>query len=369
MPRNINGYEIVEKAQGGMAVVYKGVNSTGFCRAFKIVRPDKAANNPALCQRFLKGIQILQSLDHPNIIKALNAFTYTDDETGEKYTVLEMDWLDGLDLEKYVKGKCPKGIGPDIMKRICLQVIDGLQYAHDKRILHLDIKPNNLFRTKDGYIKIIDFGIAKIIGENADIVEGAETYTTKTETGESTFKGTLAYASPEQQVGGKLTPASDIYSFGKTLHFLLTGTDDPSVEVTVEPFATIVDKCTEQNPNKRYSGFNELKQALEGKNKKEKNCINPTCNQKVAENVCYCPYCGTEQKVEVPKTTKKCSQCGTEVSATSRFCHVCRHDFGGSTSKWWKCSSCHRTLPSEFNDNKNHFCCYCGSNAITYIER
>ena len=74
MPKEINGYRIVEKAQGGMAVVYKGMNSSGFCRAFKVVRPDKAVNNPALCQRFLKGIQILKSLDHPNIIKALNAF-------------------------------------------------------------------------------------------------------------------------------------------------------------------------------------------------------------------------------------------------------------------------------------------------------
>ena len=66
MPKEINGYRIVEKAQGGMAVVYKGMNSSGFCRAFKVVRPDKAVNNPALCQRFLKGIQILKSLDHPN---------------------------------------------------------------------------------------------------------------------------------------------------------------------------------------------------------------------------------------------------------------------------------------------------------------
>lgn len=168
------------------------------------------------------------------------------------------------------------------MKKICYQVIEGLQYAHDKHILHLDIKPNNLFRTRDGYIKIIDFGIAKIIGENADIVEGAEVYTTRTETGESTFKGTLAYASPEQQVGGKLTVASDIYSFGKTLHFLLTGTDDPSVEVTVEPFSTIIDKCTEQNPNKRFASFNQLKLALEGiGNKKERVCINPACHQKL----------------------------------------------------------------------------------------
>ena len=82
MPKYINDYKIVDRKQGGMAVVYKGVNSNGFTRAFKVVRPDKAANNPALCQKFLKGIQILQQLDHPNIVRALNAFTYTDDENG-----------------------------------------------------------------------------------------------------------------------------------------------------------------------------------------------------------------------------------------------------------------------------------------------
>ena len=97
MPKEINGYRIVEKAQGGMAVVYKGMNSSGFCRAFKVVRPDKAVNNPALCQRFLKGIQILKSLDHPNIIKALNAFTYVDDETEKRIPFLRwiglMEWI------------------------------------------------------------------------------------------------------------------------------------------------------------------------------------------------------------------------------------------------------------------------------------
>lgn len=62
----------------------------------------------------------------------------------------------------------------------------------------------------------------------------------------------------------------------------MTGTDDPSVEVTVEPFATIIDKCTEQNPNKRFASFNQLKLALEGiGNKKERVCINPACHQKL----------------------------------------------------------------------------------------
>ena len=342
MPKVIHGYKIVDKAQGGMAVVYKGVNDAGFCRAFKAVRPDKAANNAKLCERFLKGIEILRQLDHPNIIRALDVFVNTDDETGERYTVLEMDWLDGLDLDKYVRQYAPGGMKPETVKRICLQVIEGLQYAHEKHILHLDIKPSNLFRTRDGYIKIIDFGIAKIIGDNAAMVEGAGTVTKLTETGETRFTGTLAYASPEQQVAAlKLTPASDIYSFGKTLHFLLTGTNDPSVDVETEPFATIIAKCTQPNPNKRYKSFLEMKSALEGGAGEGNVCVNPNCRKTLVAGARFCPYCGTEQKEERRERPVK---------------------------RVWICNDCGRSLQSIFNDDKNHFCCYCGSKNIMYKE-
>ena len=73
MPKLIKDFRITEKHQGGMAVVYKGENPSGFKRAFKAVRPDKAVNNAKLCDKFLKGISILQQLDHPNIVKAQDA--------------------------------------------------------------------------------------------------------------------------------------------------------------------------------------------------------------------------------------------------------------------------------------------------------
>ena len=248
----INGYILQEPPfKGGMALVYKGVNANGFERAFKFVRPDKAENSPRLCQQFIKEIQLQSKLNHPNIIRILDAFSHTDD-TGKAFTVLEMEWLNGLDLERYVKQKAKKGMGDDAVKKVLLQTLDGLEYAHKHNVLHLDIKPSNLFRTFDGYVKIIDFGIARVVGDNAQIIDGAEKLTLVTETGESTFKGTMAFASPEQQVGGKLGFYSDIYSLGKTLHFLCTGNTDPSVEINSPLFASIVDKCTIDNPKKRF---------------------------------------------------------------------------------------------------------------------
>ena len=235
----INGYTLIEPPfKGGMAFVYKGVKGS-FARAFKFVRPDKAANAPRLVQQFLQEIKLQTSLDHPNIVKILDAYPHQD-ANGMSFTVLEMEWLNGLDLQHYVEQKAKYGFTEESVINIALQVLDGLQYAHAHNILHLDIKPSNLFLTTDNYVKIIDFGIAKVVGENAAIVEGVEKLTLMTETGESTFKGTLAYASPEQQVGGKLGFYSDIYSFGRVLHFLCTGSTDPSFDVKSKKIAEII---------------------------------------------------------------------------------------------------------------------------------
>lgn len=370
MPKYINDYKIVDRKQGGMAVVYKGVNSNGFTRAFKVVRPDKAANNPALCQKFLKGIQILQQLDHPNIVRALNAFTYTDDENGSMYTVLEMDWLDGTDLEQMVKNKYPNGMSLKDVRKIATYVSQAMSYAHSKKILHLDIKPSNLMLV-NGYLKLIDFGIAKIIGENASMVEGGDTIATQTLTGESTFKGTLAYSSPEQFNGSTVTERSDIYSFGCTLNFLLTGTNDPSVRVKDPHFAAIIDKCRQHNPNDRYQSFDEVLKAIEQKETVQ--CVN--CSKQIPADVKFCPHCGAKQEKKAPEPPKAkvCPECKQNVPAADRFCSNCGHDFNKPKPnpqppkrKVWRCSNCGRILTEEFNDNHNTYCCYCGQKTMKY---
>ena len=251
-----------------------------------------------------------------------------------------MEWLNGLDLERYVKQKAKNGMNDETVKKVLLQTLDGLEYAHQHNVLHLDIKPSNLFRTFDGYVKIIDFGIARVVGDNAQIIDGAEKLTLVTETGESTFKGTMAYASPEQQVGGKLGFYSDIYSLGKTLHFLCTGTTDPSVEIASPLFASIVERCTIDNPKKRFQSCAELRDALTASYRPvQKHCIH--CGKLISNNVEFCSFCGgfqKEKKVEKPKI------------------------------KMWKCKKCGKVIREEFADNLTRFCSYCGSQDIVCIS-
>lgn len=296
---NIRGFELIEPPhRGGMAIVYEG-RKGNFRRAFKLLRPDKAVNNPRLSSMFLREIQVQSKLSHPNIVNILDAFQHTMAD-GHTVTVLEMEWLEGMDLQTFIDKKTEgRGIDADTVKRIALQVIKGMEHAHSKNILHLDLKPSNLFRTIDGFIKIIDFGIAKVVGENADIVDGAGTVTMVTSSGESTFKGTLAFSAPEQQVGAKLTFATDIFSFGQTLHYLLTGTSDPAIEVADPLFRTVIDRCTRQNPNSRYQTFADVRAALENETTtpprvQKVKCPNPACGREIDAEFKYCPYCQTE---------------------------------------------------------------------------
>lgn len=330
----INGYTLIEPPyKGGMALVYKGQKGS-FSKAFKFVRPDKAANTPRLVQQFLKEIHLQSELNHPNIVKMLDAYPHQETD-GASFTILEMEWLNGLDLQRYIEQKAKSGLDEETVKKITLQILYGLQYAHDHNILHLDIKPSNIFRTYDGYIKIIDFGIAKVVGENAAIVDGVEELTVVTETGESSFKGTSAYASPEQLVGGKLGFYSDIYSFGRTLQFLCTGSKDPAADVSSPLFAQIVSKCTMANPNHRYQ----------------------TC----------------EEIIDVINKEGKCRGCGKTIPISSKFCPICgiKDPFDSPppppppSKKKWLCKSCKHTWTDPVNDDKTRFCETCGSINIT----
>lgn len=358
----IKGYTLVNPPyEGGMALVYKGKKDM-FERAFKMVRPDKASNNPRLCEKFLKEIKMQSQLNHPNIVKILDAFPYTD-EKGITVTVLEMEWLNGMDLQKYVESKCPDGMEANMAKSIAHSIVDGLEYAHQHSILHLDVKPSNVFRTIDGFIKIIDFGIAKVVGENAEIVEGAEKMTLVTETGESTFKGTLAYASPEQQVGGRLGFYSDIYSFGKTLHYICTGSTDPSVEVSDALLGRVINKCTNQNPRHRYQTFHEVRMDLNAETTPMK-C--PHCKNVISKGAKFCSSCGKKIEVEKPKVIK-CSRCGRKRVNNARFCDNCGTPFqqennSQTTEKiiGYKCLICGKTTKA-YSDGKVNFCNYCGA--------
>lgn len=383
----IKGFELVEPPySGGMAMVYEGRRGN-FRKAFKLLRPDKAANNPKLSEMFLQEIQVQSRLCHPNIVTLLDAYQHEMPD-GRRVTVLEMEWLNGLDLQSYIEKKndgC--GLDAETVKKIALQVICAMSYAHSQNILHLDLKPSNLFRTVEGYIKVIDFGIAKVVGENADIVEGAERVTMMTDSGENIFKGTLAFSAPEQQMGGTLRFSTDVFSFGQTLHYLLTGSTAPDVPVTDSLFRTIVDKCTQVNPFNRYQSFEEIRKELEAEPATQQ-CPNASCGRTVDASFRYCPYCQTElsgvsrnqQSATSRKysdgaidwtTEKICPHCKGRTSRTERLCNCCgkdtvitdtpqKGDERPPQTRSVHCERCNADNPLRA-DGKSRYCMKCGA--------
>ncbi|MBP7534905.1 MAG: serine/threonine protein kinase, partial [Chitinophagales bacterium] len=248
--------------EGGMASVYEGTHEKlGTKVAIKILNPVLSANKQ-IRQRFENEAKFMASLNHPNIVKVIDY----DDQTDVLAIIMEL--LEGEDLNSIIKTK--GAMMPATAIPIFTQILDAFQYAHNKGIVHRDVKPSNIFIDDNGHAKILDFGIAKIFGTQDDF----------TTTG--TQIGTPMYMSPEQVKADKnIDHRSDIYSLGVTLYFILHGktpydTDtqsnfeifnkivfEPITSLTNYPyFNDVIKKAVEKNPNNRYQQANEFKAAL-----------------------------------------------------------------------------------------------------------
>src|SRR5258708_13491874 len=184
-----------------MGVVYKAVDPRiGRSVAIKMMT-GAFAENPDLLQRFYREAQSTGILQHPNIVIVHDL----GDLDGSPYLVME--FLEGEALDKMIAGRRQMSLVEKL--GIIIQVLNGLHYAHERNIVHRDIKPANIMVLKDGNVKIVDFGIARL-GDN-----------TLTRTGQ--VVGTIYYMSPEQ-IGAKLVDRrSDLFSCGVMLYELLTG--------------------------------------------------------------------------------------------------------------------------------------------------
>jgi uncharacterized protein (TIGR02145 family) len=203
--KTIGKYRIIrEIGEGGMATVYEGQHEVLDSRvAIKVLNPQLSANLQ-IRERFRKEAKLMASLDHPNITRVLDF----EETSGELCIVME--FLNGQDLSSKIKTNGP--LQDDELIRIFSQVLNALQYAHEKQIAHRDIKPSNIYILPDGTVKILDFGIAKIFGDGLD----------KTHTG--ALLGTPMYMSPEQvRVDKSIDHRTDIYSLGVTMYYALTG--------------------------------------------------------------------------------------------------------------------------------------------------
>lgn len=214
--QRLGAYEIVDViAVGGMGAVYKGKRADQSYEtlvAIKIMRSDlsaRAAQN--VLARFRAERQMLASLNHPNITRLIDGGSTED---GLPYFVME--YVDGEPIDRYCEAK-----SLPIQARLVKfrDVLSAVHYAHQRLIVHRDLKPSNILVDRNGVVKLLDFGIARLLDPEADASRGEGTSGAPT----TLLAMTPAYASPEQVKSEVITTASDVYSLGVVLYRLLTG--------------------------------------------------------------------------------------------------------------------------------------------------
>lgn len=190
--------------KGGMASVWEAEHEMLENKvAIKVLNPI-LSDNSQIIERFKNEAKLMASLNHPNITKVIDF-----DEQPHRLSII-MEYLVGEDLS--VKIKRDGALSEHLTDKLFKQILSALQYAHKNGIVHRDIKPSNIFILEDGHVKILDFGIAKLLGQNNEM----------THTG--TQMGTPIYRSPEQVKADKtIDHRSDIYSLGVTLYYATMG--------------------------------------------------------------------------------------------------------------------------------------------------
>ena len=201
--QNITHYKILKKlGEGGMGVVYKAEDIKLHRSVALKFLPTSLTSNKQAKERFIKEARAASGLDHPNICTI-----HEIDETEEGRMFISMGYYEGMTLNNIIaKGQ----IEIDEVIEIAIQSTSGLAKAHQRGIIHRDIKPANLVVTNDGQVKILDFGIAKLIGESKSTQENLQI-------------GTIAHISPEQLKGENFDHRSDIWSLGVVIYEMLTG--------------------------------------------------------------------------------------------------------------------------------------------------
>lgn len=254
----VERYEILEKiGTGGMSDVYKAKDrKLNRFVAVKVLKQE-FSENANFVSKFRIEAQAAAGLMHPNIVNVYDV----GEESGIYFIVMEL--VDGITLKKYIEKKARLSVKEAIS--IAIQVSMGIEAAHNNHIIHRDIKPQNIIISKEGKVKVTDFGIAKAATSN---------------TITSNVMGSVHYTSPEQARGGYSDEKSDIYSLGITLFEMLTGRVPYNGETTVaiaikhiqEEFPSprdyvpeipmsveqIVFKCCQKSPDRRYQSMTEL---------------------------------------------------------------------------------------------------------------
>src|SRR5258708_4957545 len=273
----LDGYEVVGLlGAGGIGEVSRRRDPALKREVASRILPTFVSRDPDRLRRFEQEAQAAAALNHPNILAVYRFGTFE----GAPYLVSEL--LEGGTLRQLLqRGPLP------VRKTIdyAVQIAHGLAAAHEQGIVHRDLKPENLFVTKDGRIKILDFGLAKLMQSQPDSDGSAPPLTARTDPG--MVMGTPGYMSPEQVRGKAVDHRTDIFAFGAILYEMLTGTrafhrstsaetmtailnEDPPaisqlVQTTPPGLQRAVHRCLEKNPEQRFHSASDLAFALEAR--------------------------------------------------------------------------------------------------------
>jgi eukaryotic-like serine/threonine-protein kinase len=287
----IGSYEIVGSlGAGGMGEVYRARDTKLHREVALKILPEAFATDPERLARFEREAHLLASLNHPNIAQIYGQDEISADHEGPRRIVLVMELVDGETLaDRIARGPMPL----DEAVPAARQIAEALEAAHEQGIIHRDLKPANIKVRADGTVKVLDFGLAKLVGppEGGPYVrnvgagfsrpDASPTITSPVMmTGVGVLLGTAAYMSPEQANGRDADKRSDVWAFGCVLYEMLTGhrpfagetiaetlasvlKEHPSLDRVPATIRPLVGRCLEKNPRLRLQAIGEARIGLE----------------------------------------------------------------------------------------------------------
>ena len=264
------GYKILKKlGSGGMGDVYLAEHELIHRKVAIKVLHKHLVSNKEFIKRFRREAKLLASLDHHNIVRLNEYF----ENKGEFYLIME--YVDGIELDQYINTITGPIVETELIP-LFKQMLDAIGYAHKKGLVHRDIKPANILISKDGNVKVLDFGIAKLKNDDQGL------------TNAGVQVGTIAYMSPEQVRAEEVDLQSDIYSLGVTLYQMAVGKApylnskvfDTQLKIVKDPLPraqkiypgvsnkleNIIQKATQKDKRNRYKSCEEFNKDMHSKN-------------------------------------------------------------------------------------------------------